>query len=82
MTGHITMDQAMARYPRLVKCMQWVAILSSYEAGCCIRDFKDGYDFSGEAVNHFGGPRAVITRAIASRHVVQNLARLNAAGGN
>jgi len=55
------------RYPRLLHAMQWVACLSDGEAIACIRDFKAGYAYSGEAVNHFGGTDVVIHRAIKQR---------------
>jgi hypothetical protein len=56
-----------ARYPRLLRAMKWVAVLSDGEAEACLRDYKAGLDYSGEAVNHFGGTKAVIERAIATR---------------
>lgn len=61
------------RYPRLLKCMRWAAILSYGEAECAIRDYLDGYrgpGWGGEAVAHFGGPTAVIQAAIRCRHIV------------
>jgi hypothetical protein len=67
------------RYPRLVRAIQWTAILSSGEAGCALRDYvyaRDGVTHSdlirwggGEAVCHFGGPLRVIRRAIATRPI-------------
>lgn len=59
-------------YPRLVKAMQWAACLSEGEANACIRDHKAGFPFSGEAVNHYGGTRAVLERAASARvrHIV------------
>jgi len=59
--------------PRLRKLVQWVAILSTGEADACIRDYRAGYDYSGEAVNHFGGTRAVITRAVAMRCALRDI---------
>ena len=61
------------RYPRLLAAMQWVAILSPGEAACCIRDYKAGRDWSGEAVNHFGGTRAVLQRAWETRGVSRKI---------
>jgi hypothetical protein len=58
---HLSYEQCLARYPRLARLVAWTGILSSGEAGCAIRDFRDGYNFSGEAVNHFGGTRAIIS---------------------
>jgi hypothetical protein len=55
------------RYPRLLRAMRWVAVLSDGEALACLRDYKAGFDYSGEAVNHFGGTKTVIERAIACR---------------
>jgi len=70
----------LARFPRLVRRMKWVAILSLTEAGAALRDYLMGRDDDrfarceltryggGEAVCHFGGPARVIARAIAVRH--------------
>jgi hypothetical protein len=76
------------RWPRLIRCMQWVAILSQSEAACGIRDYRTGrdnprirdllYSGGGEAVSHFGGPREVIQRAILYR----NILRRKVAAGN
>jgi hypothetical protein len=55
------------RYPRLLRAMKWVAVLSDGEALACLRDYKAGLAYSGEAVNHFGGTKKVIERAIACR---------------
>ena len=64
----MTLTDIKRRYPRLIRSLQWLAILSESEAAACIRDYKAGLSFSGEAVNHFGGTRPLITRA-ASGHV-------------
>ena len=61
-------------YPRLVHSMQWVAILSSGEALACIRDYKDGQKYSGEAVNHFGGTVAVVRAGWKARGTVRRYA--------
>lgn len=79
-TQHLTFEECLQRYPRLVKTMQWVAILSSGEAACAIRDYRDGFkgrEYGGEAVNHFGGPEAVIRAGIRSRHTVRWLRSLS-----
>lgn len=54
------------RYPRLIRAMQWAAILSYYEALDCIRAIQEKRG-SGEAVSHFGGPVAVFRAAIRCR---------------
>lgn len=59
--------------PRLARMCKWVAILSDGEADACIRDYKAGIQYSSEAVNHFGGTRAVVERAIAVRFVVRKI---------
>lgn len=64
---YLDMDACMQRYPRLLHAMRWVACLSRTEAAACLRDFRLGMQWSGEAVNHFGGCRVVIQRAIATR---------------
>lgn len=66
------------RYPRLVRCMQFVAILSEGEASCALRDWKrrhayGGEPLGGEAVSHFGGCRVTIERAIACRNTIRKL---------
>jgi len=50
--------------------MQTAACLSRGEAISCLRFYMRGDKWAGEAVNHFGGTRAVITRAIQIRHAV------------
>lgn len=55
------------RYRRFIRLMQWAACLSEGEAACCIRDYRNGLEYSGEAVNHFGGTRAVILGAARLR---------------
>jgi hypothetical protein len=59
--------------PRLQKLVSWVAILSSGEADACIRDYRAGYPYSGEAVNHFGGTHAVIERAVKMRTTLRDM---------
>jgi hypothetical protein len=60
------------RYPRLLTCMQYAAILSEGEALGALRDLatlpKNG---GAEAVVHFGGPLAVVRAAIRARHFVR-----------
>ncbi len=55
------------RYPRLIRLMCFAACLSTSEASACIRDYVDGHLYSGEAVNHYGGTRAVLERAAKLR---------------
>lgn len=67
-----TLEECLEKYPRLVRVMQAVAILSSYEATASLRDYfrREVYGgiFAGEAVSHFGGTLEVIKRAITRRH--------------
>jgi hypothetical protein len=65
--GNDALRYYLTRYHRLIRNMKWVACLSDYEAAACLRDYHDGFPFSGEAVNHYGGPRKVITRVVESR---------------
>lgn len=58
---------------RLIRCMTWVACLSESEARYAIRDHRLGFNFSSEAVNHFGGINEVLTRAIRMRHKLREL---------
>lgn len=55
------------RYPRLIRAMQWAAILSVTEARECIQAIQERRG-SGEAVSHFGGPLAVLEAGIRCRH--------------
>lgn len=55
------------RYPRLIRLMCWAASLSTSEASACLRDYVDGFEYSSEAVAHYGGATAVVTRAAQLR---------------
>lgn len=55
------------RYPRIIRLMQFAACLSTSEAAGCIRDYVDGSQYSGEAVNHYGGTHAVMASAMRLR---------------
>ena len=71
--GYLTWEECEERYPRLVRAMQNAAILSSSEAACALRSwrcrFRHDSCHGGEAVEHFGGVKAVITQAIAHRAI-------------
>lgn len=81
----LTADQCATRYPRLVRAMRWAACLSAGEAACTLRDIahvRAGIlpaDYlrwgGGEAVSHFGGPRAVLEAAIRCRHITRTRTR-------
>jgi hypothetical protein len=58
------------RYRLLLRAMRWAAILSVTESVDCIRALQDRR-LSGEAVNHFGGPLAVLGAAIRCRHLLR-----------
>lgn len=73
----MTFAEIRTRYPRLLRAMRWVACLSDSEAVNCIATYTAGHDYAGEAVHHYGGPRAVLERA-ASAHIRQTVARLAA----
>lgn len=79
---HLTFEECMARYPRLVRAIQRVGVFSSCEAGCAIRDYRTGKyalrtDYAirkdllryggGEAVQHWGGPEKLIRDAMRRR---------------
>lgn len=51
----------------LVQLMMFAACLSESEARNCLRDYRAGHKFSGEAVNHYGGTYAVVFRAVELR---------------
>lgn len=61
------------KYRHIIKAMQYVAILAQSEAVFAIRDYKTGEDYSGEAVNHFGGIRATIRQAYKMRHIIAKI---------
>lgn len=77
----MSMEECADRYPRLVRAMKWAACLTTYEAGATLRDIryvrmgKLPADYlrwgGGEAVCHFGGPRAVIQAAFRARHITR-----------
>ncbi len=81
-TRYLTYDECVLRYPRLVRAMCELAILSPGEAGAALRDYRTsretGYTYlerwgGGEAVSHYGGPLAVIRDAICCRHACRTL---------
>ena len=51
---HLTLEECVNRYPILTRNLQDVLIGSVGEAGCVIRDYRDGFDFSCEACSHSG----------------------------
>jgi len=57
-------------YPRLVRAMRGIAMLSGIEAAACIRDFKAGKRWSSEPVNRYGGTRKVATDAWKYRRLM------------
>jgi hypothetical protein len=68
----MTREEVERRYPRLLRCMRDVAILSRGEAISGLADrINYGWDFSGEAINHYGGILMVIRNAIQWRHQIR-----------
>ncbi len=63
-----THEQIKARYPRLLAAMKWAACLTDHEATSCIQMHQLGDNWAGEAVNHFGGTRAVL---MAAKHSIR-----------
>ena len=63
------------RYPNLLRNMKWVAILNDGEAVAGLRAYCRGDAYACEAIAHFGGPAAVIERAVAMRTVLRDLFR-------
>lgn len=53
-TPRLTYEECVERYPLLIRALQWVIIGTQSEAGCIIRDYRDGFDFSCEACSHSG----------------------------
>jgi hypothetical protein len=68
---YITYEEILRKYPRTIKVMKYAAILCTAEAVYALKDYKRGDDYSGEAVNHFGGIRAVIRCGYNSRHSIK-----------
>ena len=64
----MTLENALKKYPHIIRAMSYIAILSTYESAGAIVDYKRGENYSGEAVNHFGGIREVIRCAWRERH--------------
>lgn len=69
------------RFRLLIRSMCWVAVLSTNEAACAIRDFKHREVFpeaepGGEAVSNFGGSTRTINRAITVRNTVRRAYKL------
>ena len=60
-------------YPRLVRAMQGIAMLSGIEAATCIRDLKARRRWSSEAVNRYGGTHKVAIDAWKYRRVTNTL---------
>jgi hypothetical protein len=60
----------LVHYPRLVRAMQGIAMLSGIEAATCIRDFKAGKRWSSEPVNRYGGTHKVATDAWKYRRAI------------
>lgn len=76
-TPHLTWEECTERYPLLTRALQWVLIGSRGEAGCCIRDYRDGFDTSCEAVSHSGlTPLRRIKHAWNCREIVRDQAKL------
>lgn len=70
-----TWEECERQYPRLIRAMCYVAILSTGEAATALRDYIFNRDNGGhvnqgggEAVRHYGGPLRTIRQAIVCRH--------------
>jgi hypothetical protein len=70
----LSSEEAAKRWPRLLRACKWVAILTTNEASCMLRDWVRGFRLGGcEAVAHFGGPQRVLSEAIRVRHAVRRM---------
>lgn len=73
----MSLDKYLTKYPRFIRALQWVAILSQYEAAGAIRAHIEYNDMSGaacEAVAHWCEWKSVVPlleRAFACRHCVR-----------
>lgn len=72
-TTETAYESVKRRYPRLLRVMAWVAILTESEAVNGLAAYIYGFDGAGEAVTHFGGPEAVVKHAVKSRHIYRRL---------
>jgi hypothetical protein len=61
-------NETIRRYPHVIRAMKCAALLCTSEAVYCIRDLKLNDDYSGEAVNHYGGTHEVLKVAWNIRH--------------
>jgi hypothetical protein len=68
-TPHRTWEDCVQRYPLLTRALQWVLIGSQSEAGCVLRDYRDGFPFSCEACSHSGLSPADRVRHASSEFV-------------
>lgn len=75
----MTRGEIERRYPRLIRAMRWAACLTPGEAVCAIYLYQMGDDYSSEAVNHYGGNRAVIRDAFHGRATVRALRAMSLA---
>ena len=59
------------RWPRLTKCIQQVGLASIAEAGCLLRDYRQGVNYSCEVWSHSGLDLVEwIRSAIKNRHTI------------
>jgi hypothetical protein len=72
-------DELRQRYPRLLAAARHAAILADTEAIHALQRYRAGCPVAGEAVNHYGGTRAVLEAAYRHRHAAQGEARARAA---
>ena len=66
----------LTHYPRLVRAMQGIALLTGTEAAVCIRDLKAGRRWSVKAVDDYGGTRRVLDDAWRYRKLSRASARV------
>ncbi len=69
-------EQIQTRYTALLRAMKFAALLTTTEALDCVRALQERR-LSGEAVNHFGGPLAVLGASIRCRHISRNLSSIS-----
>ena len=63
----------LVHYPRLVRAIQVIAVLSGKEAAACIQDLKAGRHWSGEAVDRYGGTDKVARDAWRYRKLARTI---------
>jgi len=69
----MTYEEIRRRYRKAIKLLQWVGLLTETEAISAIIAYKQGSKWACEAVDHFGGTKALVTAAWRARVTYRRL---------